>query len=250
MATTQERVEQNHATIGAAARVFAIPELLEMILLQLKNTLQLFILRRVNTTFYQMTKDSKALRYYFMVRTTCRTTWGKAITFNPALQSVEAEMDKAWYPMELQSWDNGTIRWDLEINWWTNFWANDSGALSRLADLPMCSQASWREIWLLEDWELFIELYMPNEGSECWHEIKAEEGATIGWLVDCYAAELRRQIGGVEVSTTGLFTSSTTTQDHSISERVRKHLALIVQALCPDFKSRRTRGVSVLIANA
>ncbi|KAK3631236.1 hypothetical protein LTR56_017011 [Elasticomyces elasticus] len=184
--------------MAAMARVFAIPELLEMILLHLKDTLQLFVLRRVNSTFRDIIKDSKALRYYFMVRTAHPTMWlpGGAITFNPALQSAEAEMGKAWYPMEFRCWGSDTLSWDLEVNWWESFWSNKSSgaALSHLADQPMCARASWREILLLEDWDLAVELFMPHEESEKWYEIEAEKGATMGWVVDHYAAELRREV--------------------------------------------------------
>ncbi|KAK4889740.1 hypothetical protein LTR27_011452 [Elasticomyces elasticus] len=189
MASTQRPTEQNLDAMGPASRVFAIPELLEMILIHLKNTLQLFVLRRVNNTFYDILKDSKILRCYLMIRDP--KMWGE-ITFNPALRSVE-EMDKAWYPMDFQRWNKSKLQWHLEIDWWGGFWGNEKSALSHLADQPMCAQASWREILLFEDGDLAVELFMPNDESEPWYDFEAEGGATMGWVVDHYAAELRRE---------------------------------------------------------
>ncbi|KAK3642985.1 hypothetical protein LTR56_008854 [Elasticomyces elasticus] len=59
MTTAPESTEQMRT---AAAKVFAIPELLEMILQPLHTTLQLFTFRRVDSTFQAIIEDSKSLR--------------------------------------------------------------------------------------------------------------------------------------------------------------------------------------------
>ncbi|KAK4617196.1 uncharacterized protein CLAFUR5_20289 [Fulvia fulva] len=47
---------------GAAARVFALPELLDMILLEVSDCLQIFVLRRTNSTFNDTVSGCKSLR--------------------------------------------------------------------------------------------------------------------------------------------------------------------------------------------
>ncbi|KAK5730149.1 hypothetical protein LTR15_000083 [Elasticomyces elasticus] len=68
--------------VGAAATVFALPELLELILQLLRASKELFLLRRVNSTFQATIKDSKSLRF-------------------PPLVSQErlSALSKVWYPM-------------------------------------------------------------------------------------------------------------------------------------------------------
>ncbi|KAK5703217.1 hypothetical protein LTR97_004166 [Elasticomyces elasticus] len=132
--------------VGAATKVFAIPELLEMILqhLHLQHPLQLFTLRQVNSTFYAVIKESKALRVYFLVRTPVSET-GPA----PALRrnlSFDYNLEKACYPLV----------WGVSPN--LNYAILDEHnayyprtLVSRLVTQPMTAKASWRDIVLAED---------------------------------------------------------------------------------------------------
>ncbi|KAK5730147.1 hypothetical protein LTR15_000081 [Elasticomyces elasticus] len=184
--------------VGAATKVFAIPELLEMILqhLHLQHPLQLFTLRRVDSTFHAVIKDSKALRVYFLIRTPVSKTSSAAVLRRNLC--LDYNLKKACYPLV---WGAG-----LRLNYATlaSQWREDSAYdprifVSKLMTQPMNARASWRDVIVAED-DGKVGVYLPGaEGRPRWHTVAMEKGATMGWFVDFYMAKLQQDVAGLDV---------------------------------------------------
>ncbi|KAK3642987.1 hypothetical protein LTR56_008856 [Elasticomyces elasticus] len=189
--TDHTPAEDHGEVVGAATKVFAIPELLEMILqhLHLQHPLQLFTLRRVNSTFHAVITASKARRVYFLIRTPVSKT-GSA----PALRrnlSFDYNLKKACYPLV---W---VVSMSFNYATFASQWRGDSAydpriSLSLLMTQPMNAKASWRDIILAEDEvEVGMHIPCPMYGAR-WHTVAMEKSVTVGWFVDCYMAQLQQ----------------------------------------------------------
>ncbi|KAK5710095.1 hypothetical protein LTR17_019157 [Elasticomyces elasticus] len=203
------------ASLGAAARVFAIPELLEMILQPLRTSIQLFLLRRVNSTFQATIKDSKSLRW---------PPLGAEVLFNHYTpRSSPRDMHKLWYPMKIICNSYNELTADIEDTWLQEFFESD-GAIAGLVAQPMLnSQTSCRELRLFDDddakYKGEIRIFLPRVGDQGeWRTLTDEvpRGATMGWFVEYYAAELRKCSQPSRNSSNSSYDHYTNHRSHSV----------------------------------
>ncbi|KAK5736792.1 hypothetical protein LTR17_007117 [Elasticomyces elasticus] len=191
--------EDDRGVVGAATKVFAIPELLEIVLqhLHLQHPLQLFPLRRVNSTFHAAIKDSKALRVYYMSQSPSSDPNSTTILrYSPPII-----LNKLWYPLVLDS-VRDILYGSLANAWHRNMNQDLQVYTSQLKDQPMNAKASWRDIVLTEDDGTigrFLIKYFKEGPS--WHAIPIEKGATMGWFVNYYMAKLQQDVAGPEEGT-------------------------------------------------
>ncbi|KAK3636106.1 hypothetical protein LTR22_018864 [Elasticomyces elasticus] len=191
--------------VGPATKVFALPELLEMVLqhLHLQHPLQLFTLRRVNSTFHAVIKDSRALRDYSITRRPASDK--NTISIHRRNPSLDFYLDKACYPImwrQTRTLHHAT----LEPQWRGDRPYNPRTLVSRLMTEPMNAKASWRDIILSEylltedDGKVGLYMYVPDvKGGPCVHKVTAEKGVTIGWFVDWFMSKLQQDVARLDV---------------------------------------------------
>ncbi|KAK4962459.1 hypothetical protein LTR10_000085 [Elasticomyces elasticus] len=180
---------EDSASLGAAARVFAIPELLEMILLPLhQNTLQLFPLRRVNSTFHDLIRSSKVLRHYVEIQHPIFNLKAPDLMCNLVIPVPPGKTDIC-SPLDIFNTSTNMIHVTLDDEYYHVFKSSPTRTMVLLMAMPMGMKASWREILLAQVGDARIRFFTPG-GASPQPSIAMEKDATLGWLVDRYMAEL------------------------------------------------------------
>ncbi|KAK5703216.1 hypothetical protein LTR97_004165 [Elasticomyces elasticus] len=175
---------EDSASLGAAARVFAIPELLEMILLPLhQNTLQLFPLRRVNSTFHDLIRSSKVLRHYVEIQHPIFNLKAPDLMCSLVIPVPPGKTDIC-SPLDIFNTSTNMIHVTLDDEYYHLFKSSPTRTMVLLMAMPMGMKASWREILLAR-----IRFFTPG-GASPQPSMAMEKDATLGWLVDRYVAEL------------------------------------------------------------
>ncbi|KAK5736791.1 hypothetical protein LTR17_007116 [Elasticomyces elasticus] len=183
----QDHSAQDESAAGAAAKVFAVPELLEMILLPLhRDTLQLFPLRRVNSTFHDLIRGSKVLRHQLKIQRLAADPIYRGFIFNPVIPVPHGMIDIC-SPLDIFSSPRNVIYIELNKEWYSRLTSSPKQTMALLTAKPMSMRASWREILLAQVGDVRIRLVNPGQAHPL---IVMEKDATLGWLVDRYVAEL------------------------------------------------------------
>ncbi|KAK5730148.1 hypothetical protein LTR15_000082 [Elasticomyces elasticus] len=192
MATPQQdHSAQDESAARAAAKVFAIPELLEMILLPLhQDTLQLFPLRRVNSTFHDLIRGSKVLRYHLKIPRLTADPYTRGFIFSPVVP-VPTGMIDIFSPLDIFSTSINKIYVKLNSEWHHRFISSPEHTVVLLMAEPMSMKTSWREIVIAEGGDVRNKFVMSCQ-TPPWSCIVMEKGTTMGWLMDKYMAELRQ----------------------------------------------------------
>ncbi|KAK3642986.1 hypothetical protein LTR56_008855 [Elasticomyces elasticus] len=190
--------QQDHSALDGsaadvAAKVFVIPELLEMILLPLhQETLQLFPLRRVNSTFHDLIRGSKVLRHYLKIQHLATDPIYRGFLFNPVIPVPHGMIDIC-SPLDIFSTRVNKIYVKLNSEWDRRFKGSPTHTMVLLMVKPMSMKVSWREIVIAKGGDMRIRLLIPR-GPLPHPLIAMEKDATLGWLVDRYMADLRAEM--------------------------------------------------------
>ncbi|KAK5710096.1 hypothetical protein LTR17_019158 [Elasticomyces elasticus] len=184
----QDHTAPDESAAGAAAKVFAIPELLEMILLPLhQNTLQLFPLRRVNSTFHDLIRSSKVLRHYVEIQHPIFNR-NRDLMCSPIIPTPPGKTDIC-SPLDIFDSSTNMIHVMLNDEYYHLFKSSPNQIMVLLTAMPMSMKASWRDILLTQVGDARIRFLIPG-GASPHPSIAMEKDVTLGWLVDRYMAEL------------------------------------------------------------
>ncbi|KAK4889741.1 hypothetical protein LTR27_011453 [Elasticomyces elasticus] len=179
----QDHTAPDESVAGAAAKVFAVPELLEMILLPLhQDTLQLFPLRRVNSTFHDLIRSSKVLRHYVELQHPITNRETRGLIFNPVIPMPPGKTDIC-SPLDIFSSPWNVIYIKLNKEWYPRLTSSPKQTMALLTAEPMSMKASWCGTLLAEGGDMRIKFVTPGKVQPRL-SIGMEKDTTIGWLVD------------------------------------------------------------------